>query len=225
MSASASTSDAFDGEARRRALSTRDGLQALIAEQLAASHGRAWASLPEDYRTDYLLDAAALIDQGMTPWWEDHTPPANPPAAMEADLFEFDRSMEWFMSFLDARHPEWTKTGLHPSALMEMADPVDWDAWVTISVAVSEEVRQLWSQRFAAQTGEAPPATQAPPLPVPASAPASTREVRLARFAAAIGAVLANRHRRRWMDVPSDLKAAYLKDAYSLMNAGLTYSI
>ena len=42
------------------------------------------------------------------------------------------------------------------------------------------------------------------------------------RVIAAIGATLANRHDRRWMDLPSDLKAAYVRDVEALIAAGLT---
>jgi hypothetical protein len=210
-------------EVRREVLSDRATLQAAIGAQLATSHGRSWIALPDGVRADYLADAAALIEQGMTSYWEDHDPGAYPSAAVEAEAFEFDRAMTWFMEFLDARHPGWRATSVYPSAHIEEADPEEWDAWVTVAVSVSEEARLLWSRRFAEQTAVPMPGVQSPLPPVPPSAPDIAGTVTRERFAASVGAVLANRHGRRWMYLPSDVKRAYLADAYSLMDAQLTY--
>jgi hypothetical protein len=212
------------GAAGGGALSTRASLRASIASLLSANHGHSFTALPADVQADYLIDADALIDKGMTPYWPDQNPPAHPSPALEAEVFEFDRSMEWFMSFLDARHPDWRKTAVYPSAHIDEADPVEWDAWVTISVAVSEQALRLWMQRFADQTGVPPVGERSPMAAVPPSAPPASRGVRRARTAAAIGAVLAHRHGRRWMDQPVDVKTAYLSDAYALIDAGLMYA-
>lgn len=210
-----------DGRAQQ-ALSPRDGLRAAIAAQLASNHRCAWESLAAAVRADYLADADALIDQGMTPFWEDHDPGTTASPALEAEVFEFDRSMEWFMSYLNARHPHWRDTSVYPSSHIEESDPEEWDAWVTVAVSVSEAARILWSRRFATQTGEPIPAQQSPLPPVPSSAPPAARTVRRDRAAAAIGAVLAHRHQRRWMDLPNDLRAAYVSDATCLIEANLT---
>jgi len=215
--------DAADEGLRRHTLSTREQWRTAIAAQLAAGHGRPWNDVADRVRREYLTDADALIDQGMTPFWSDHHPGSVPSPALEAEVFEFDRSMEWFMSFLDARHPQWRQTRIYPSSHIEEADPVEWDAWVTIAVSVSEEARRLWAQRYAEQTGEPAAGERAPLAPPPASAPAAARDVRRIRFATAVGAVLANRHQRRWMELPIDVKAAYLADAESLIGAGLLF--
>ena len=215
----ATSTDGADGQPQQ--LSTREVLRAAVAEHLAANHGDVWMSLPNEVQAEYLRDADALIDQGMTPYWEDQDPGDTASPALEAEVFEFDRSMEWFMSYLNARHPHWRDTAVYPSSHIEEADPEEWDAWVTIAVAVSESARILWSRRFAAQTGESVTATGSPLPPVPSSAPPAARTVGRDRVAAAIGAVLAQRHGRRWMDLPSDLRAAYVSDAVCLMQADL----
>jgi hypothetical protein len=176
-------------EVRREVLSDRATLQAAIAAQLATGHSRSWVGLSDRVRADYLADADALIEQGMTSYWEDHDPGEYPSAVVEAEAFEFDRAMTWFMEFLDARHPGWRETNVYPSE----------------------------------QTAEPMPGAQSPLPPVPSSAPNIAGTVTRDRFAAAVGAVLANRHSRRWMYLPSDVKRAYLADAYSLMDAQLTY--
>ncbi|MBU8840233.1 hypothetical protein [Mycolicibacterium goodii] len=207
------------------AWSRRDAIRASIAAQLAASHDRSWIEMADDLRREYLADADALIDQGLTPWWEEPTIPATPSAGLEAEIFEFDRAMTWFMDFLDARHPDWRQTGIMPSSHIEEADPQEWDAWVSVSVTVSELARRLWSMRVA-ETSGTPEVVIGPRVPLPpaaASAPAAVRDGGVRdRVIAAVGATLAHRHGRRWMDLPSDLRAAYVRDVEALVSAGLT---
>lgn len=207
------------------AWSRRDAIRASIAAQLAASHDRSWIEMADDLRREYLADADALIDQGLTPWWEEPTIPATPSAGLEAEIFEFDRAMTWFMDFLDARHPDWRQTGIMPSSHIEEADPQEWDAWVSVSVTVSEVARRLWSMRVA-ETSGTPEVVIGPRVPLPpaaASAPAAVRDGGVRdRVIAAVGATLAHRHGRRWMDLPSDLRAAYVRDVEALVSAGLT---
>lgn len=217
----ATSIDGAENMARRQSLSTREDLRASIAARLAGNHGSGWVSLPGEVQVEYLADADALIDQGMTPYWVDPDLGDTVSPALEAEVFEFDRSMEWFMSYLNTRHPHWRDTAVYPSSHIEQADPEEWDAWVTIAVSVSESARILWSRRFAAQTGEPVAQARSPLPPVPSSAPPAAQTVGRDRKAAAIGAVLAHRHGRRWMDLPSDLRAAYLSDAECLMQAGL----
>ena len=160
------------------AWSRRDAIRASIAAQLAASHDRSWIEMADDLRREYLADADALIDQGLTPWWEEPTIPATPSAGLEAEIFEFDRAMTWFMDFLDARHPDWRQTGIMPSSHIEEADPQEWDAWVSVSVTVSEVARRLWSMRVA-ETSGTPEVVIGPRVPLPpaaASAPAAVRD-------------------------------------------------
>lgn len=201
----------------------RENLQASIAAELATNHGRSWIYLHEGLRDEYLKDASALIDQGMTPYWENHDPGPSPSPELQAEAFELDRAMAWLMDYLAARHPESSATGVRPSAIMEESDPLDWDAWVTIAVNVSEAARLLWSRQFTELHGEPPPTPPPPPRPPAPSAPPSAQNVRRERFAATVGAVLANRHGARWIDLASDVRAGYLSDANALIDAGLMY--
>jgi len=203
----------------------RESIQAAIAAQLATGHGRAWGDIGEDLRWEYLADADALIAQGLTPFWEEPEIPRWVSPALEAEVFEFDRGMAWFMEFLDARHPGWERTGVLPASHIEEADPQEWDAWVSVAVTVSEVARRLWSQRMTATSGvpDTVMGSRAPLAAVAGSAPAEVRGGGVsARVSAAAGATLAHRHGRRWMDLPSDLRAAYLRDVESLTAAGLT---
>ncbi|OHU47393.1 hypothetical protein BKG82_27690 [Mycobacteroides chelonae] len=202
--------------------SGREELQVAIAAQLAAGHGTVWHTLGAEFRKEFMADAEALIDQGMTSYWVDDDPGDQPSPELEAEAFEFARAMDWFWGYLQARHPEQERTDVPPSSHIESADPQDWDAWVTIAVQVSGAARTLWSRRFTQQHGEPlpPPSAALPPAAV--SAPAAVHQVRRERTAAAIGAVLAHRHGRRWMELPEDLRAAYLVDANALISAGLT---
>lgn len=203
----------------------RESIQASIGAELAASHGRSWINMAEDLRREYLADADALIDQGMTPFWEEPEVPALVSPALEAEVFEFDRGMTWFMEYLNARHPDWQRTGVMPAAHIEEADPQEWDAWVSVAVPVSEVARRLWSQRKEAESG-VPDMVMGSRAPLPAaaaSAPPAVREGGVRdRVIAAAGATLAHRHGRRWMDLPSDLRAAYVRDVEALISAGLT---
>lgn len=207
------------------AWSRRDAIRASIAAQLAASHERSWIDMADDLRQEYLADADALIDQGLTPWWEEPKVPAAPSAELEAEVFEFDRAMAWFMDYLDARHPDWKQTGIMPSSHIEEADPQEWDAWVSVSVTVSEVARRLWSLRVA-ETSGTPEVVIGPRSPLPPAAASAPEAVRGGgvrdRVIAAVGATLAHRHGRRWMDLPSDLRAAYVRDVEALVSAGLT---
>ena len=133
--------------------SQRESIRASIAAQLAESHGDSWIGLPEADRVEYLADADALIDQGMTPFWVDPEIPAVVSPALEAEVFEFDRGMAWFMDYLDARHPDWKQTGVMPASHIEEAEPQEWDAWVSVAVTVSEVARRVWSQRMEAASG------------------------------------------------------------------------
>ncbi|OHU72505.1 hypothetical protein BKG86_00085 [Mycobacteroides chelonae] len=203
---------------------TRDNLAASIAAQLAETHRQSWITMDMASRAEYLADAHALLDQGLTPLGlpEDFHHLQNPSPELEAEAFEFGRAMEWFNTYLQARHPDWQRTGILPGAHMEQADPLDWDAWLTISVPATPTARALWSQRYELNTGEPRP-TDTPPLPeISFSAPPPARDIRGARTQAAIGAVLAHRHGRRWMDLPADIRSAYLNDARALMTVGLT---
>lgn len=205
--------------------SQRESIRASIAAQLADSHGKSWIQMSEADRDEYRADADALIDQGMTPYWVDPEIPAVVSPALEAEVFEFDRGMAWFMDYIDARHPDWKQTGVMPASHIEEADPQEWDAWVSVAVTVSEVARRLWSQRMEADSG-VPDAVMGSRAPLPeaaASAPPAVRGGGVRdRVIAAIGATLANRHDRRWMDLPSDLKAAYVRDVEALIAAGLT---
>lgn len=200
----------------------REELQVAIAARLAAEHGYVWHTMSGELRIEFLADAVALIDQGVTSYWVDDDPGVDPSLALEAEAFEFDRAMDWFWGYLEARHPGWERTELPPSSHIESSDPQDWDAWVTIAVQVSGAARMLWSRRFTQRHGEPLPGPAAALAPAAVSAPSAVHQVRRERTAAVIGAVLAHRHGRRWMDLPSDLRAAYLADANALIGAGLT---
>ncbi len=204
--------------------SQRESIRASIAAQLAASHADSWIHLSEADRGEYLADADALIDQGMTTYWVDPEIPAVVSPAMEAEVFAFDLGMAWFMDYLDARHPDWKQTGVMPASHIEEADPQEWDAWVSVAVTVSEVARRVWSQRMEAASG-VPDTVMGSRAPLPAAAASAPPQVRGGgvrdRVIAAAGATLAQRHGRRWMDLPWDLKAAYVRDVESLISAGL----
>ena len=202
----------------------RESIRASIAAELAASHNDPWIGMSEADRQEYLADADALIDQGMTTYWVDPDIPAVVSPALQAEVFEFDRGMTWFMDYLDARHPDWKQTGVVPASHIEEADPEEWDAWVSIAVTVSEVARRLWSQGVEAATG-VPDTVMGSRAPLPEAAASAPPQVRGGgvrdRVIAAAGATLAQRHGRRWMDQPSDLKAAYVRDVEALISAGL----
>jgi hypothetical protein len=203
---------------------TRTSVRSSIAAQLATNHGHSWLYLDEDLRGHYLADADALIDQGMTPFWENPTIPEVPSPELEAEIFAFECAMTWFQDFIDARHPDWRETGILPASHIEEADPQDWDAWISVAVTVSETARQLWSRRLTETTGTAPIIEHARHrlTPPPPSAPAAIRGgVLRDRIIAAAGATLAHRHGRRWLDLPGDARAAYARDIESLMALGL----
>lgn len=206
------------------AWTTRTAVQTSIAAQLATNHGHSWIYLDDALREAYLADADALIDQGMTPLWENPTIPDNPSPELEAEVFAFEHAMNWFTDYLDARHPDWRATGVLPASHIEEADPQDWDAWVSIAVTVSETARQLWSRRVADSTGIASVIehTRRRLPPPPPSAPAAVRGgVLRDRVIAAAGATLAHRHGRRWLGLPAEARDAYAQDVESLMGLGL----
>lgn len=202
---------------------SRNDLAASIAAHLAETHHHSWITMDPATRSEYLADAKALIDQGLTPFG---LPPEahhiqHPSPALEAEAFEFGRAMEWFNDYLQARHPDWQHTGVLPAAHMEHADPTDWDAWLTISAAATPAARALWSQRYEHSTGEPRPSQSTPRPKISTSAPPAAQNIRRDRTAAAIAAVLAHRHGSRWMDLPLDVRGTYLIDAYALMDSGL----
>ncbi|ORW08500.1 hypothetical protein DQP56_00800 [Mycolicibacter senuensis] len=198
-------------------------LQSAIATRLASGHGRHWDSLSDNGRADYLRDAAALIDQGMTALWEDRDPGPFPSLELEVEAAEFDRAMQWWIDFVSARHPGWGHAGgVAVSPEMENLDPEDWDAWVSIAVSVSDQARRLYMRQFEQLHGVPAPAPSPPAPAVAVSCPPAVDGVRRHRFATAIAAVLAHRHGREWMRQPSDVRAAYVNDANRLIDAGLT---
>ncbi|GAB4992611.1 hypothetical protein MAHJHV61_48340 [Mycobacterium avium subsp. hominissuis] len=203
-------------------LSERAALEAAIAAHLAEGHGSSWAYLPEQTQAEYLKDAAALVDQGLTRIWEDRDPGPNPSPELEVEAAEFDRAMQWWVDFVHARHPGWDRAGgIDVSPEMEHLDPEDWDAWVSIAVTVSEEARRLYMREFEQLHGVTAPAP-VPPAPAVASSPPAAGHARRDRFATTVAAVLAFRHGQQWLRLPSDVREAYLRDARSLMAAGLT---
>ncbi|WP_408066361.1 MULTISPECIES: hypothetical protein [Mycolicibacter] len=202
----------------------RRALESAIATRLATGHGRSWDGLTPNGRCSYLLDAAALIDQGLTSLWQDRDPGPFPALELEVEAAEFDRAMQWWIDYVGARHPEWgIAGGVMVSPEMENLDPEDWDAWVSIAVTVSEQARRLYMRQFEQLHGVAAPAPT-PPAPAVAvsSMPPAVDDVRRRRFATAVAAVLAHRHGREWMRQPSDVRAAYLNDADLLIDSGLT---
>lgn len=200
----------------------RSTWEASIAAQLAEGHSRSWVYLPEHVRVEYLKDAAALVDQGVTPIWRDHDPGANPSLELQVEAAEFDRAMQWWIDFVHARHPGWAQRGgVDVSPQMEDLDPEDWDAWVSIAVTVSEEARQLYMREFEQLHGVAAPAPMAPAA-LSVSSPPAARQARWDRFAVTVAAVLAHRHGRQWLQLAADVREGYLHDARSLMAAGLT---
>ncbi len=205
----------------------RDTVQSSIAAQLASNHGHSWIYMDDALRNEYLADADALISQGMTPYWEDPHIPANPSPQLEAEIFEFDCAMTWFMEYLDNSHPGWAENGQTPASHIEQADPRDWDAWVSVAVTASETAKQLWSQRLA-EMSEIPPVTDThrATLPPPAASapPALLGGILRERVISAAGAALAHRHGRNWLDLPADARAAYASDVESLMAVGLVIS-
>lgn len=201
----------------------RAALEDSIGAHLANGHGRPWQELTVDVRAAYLKDAAALIDQGLTTLWDVPVLDAAPSIALEVEAAEFDRAMQWWLDFVVARHPQWgSEGGVAVSPEMENLDPEDWDAWVSIAVTVSEQARRLYMQQFEQLHGVRAPAPSPPAPAVAVSSPPQADAVRRNRFATAVAAVLAFRHGRQWMQLPSDTRAAYLRDAQSLIDAGLT---
>lgn len=199
---------------------SRDELAASLGAQLAEGHGKVWMNLAEADRAEYRKDGEALIDQGLTTF---PTPSGRmtsaPSQEMEVEMFEWDLAQEWFEAYMTERHGE----GFALAQRAEDFDPRDWDAWLSIAVRFSPLTRHTWSQRFAERTQvQAPVQVRAPaPGRLPASAPRAAVQVRRNRSLALIGAVLACRHGLRWMDLPSDVREAYLADADSLVAAGL----
>ena len=201
----------------------RAELETSIAAHLANGHGRSWREQAADVRAAYLKDAAALIDQGLTPLWGDPVAEPVPSLALEVEAAEFDRAMQWWLDFVAARHPQWGSAGgVAVSPEMENLDPEDWDAWVSIAVTVSEAARRLYMLQFEQLHGVAAPAPSPPAPAVAVSSPPQADAVRRNRFATAVAAVLAFRHGRQWMALPTDTRAIYLRDAQSLIDAGLT---
>ncbi|WP_301158757.1 hypothetical protein [Mycolicibacterium fortuitum] len=194
-------------------------LRLLIAQQLAAGHGRAWEATDIEGQALYLADAEEVVNQGLGSYWQD---PGWPPAVlspeMEAEVFAFDQAVAWFYRFLDERHGH--APGDHPAAAFN--DPVDWDAWVTVLCTTSELVRRAWSRRVVQQGNHnesVEPASVMGPMSTPDH---GSPEMLRSRVAAAIGATLAHRHGRRWMDLPQEMRDLYLLDAYGVIDKGLS---
>lgn len=202
----------------------RDVLALAIARHRASHHGREWGRLPARVCADYMTDSVALIERGLTPIVEDHDPGPTPAISVEVEAVEFDQAMQWWVQYVYARHGGTGSPGADwvPSGDMEQMDAEDWDAYMSIAVTVSEGARLLYEQRFAQMHGLSTPAPgPVAPTRAAASAPPAA-DVRRHRIATAIAAVLAYRHGHGWMQCPSDVRAAYLSDAYSLIEAGLT---
>jgi len=199
---------------------SREELAASLGAQLAEGHGKVWINLAEMERAEYRKDADALIDQGLTAL---PTPSGRlksaPSQEMEVEMLEWDLAQEWFEAYLTERHGEGFAIPQRP----EDFDPRDWDAYLTIAVRFSPLTRHVWSQRFAERTQVQVPARVRASAPdrLPVSAPRAAVQVRRNRSLALIGAVLACRHGLRWMDLPSDVREAYVADAQVLALAGL----